>query len=83
MALPSTPLNWLRRIRFERLMNAVVDTGNVTKQRQPIVYELTERPRQVSFSTIWESPGAYTVYFVVEDACGSWQTFVGVSAAAF
>jgi hypothetical protein len=81
--LPSTPTNWLRRIRFERLDNAAVDTRDAANQRQPFTLELPERPRNAFFSVTWVSPGPFTVRLVVEDDCGPWQTFVGAGASAF
>lgn len=81
--LPSTPLNWLRRIRFERLVNASVDVQNLTGRQQPFFVDLQERPRQVDFSVTWVNPGPFTVNMVVEDDCGEWRTFVGAGARTF
>jgi hypothetical protein len=81
--LPSTPTNWLRRIRFERLDNASVDVRGLAAQQQPFTVELPERPRQVDFSVTWVTQGAFAAHLVVTDDCGEWRTFVGAGAQAF
>ena len=80
--LPATPSNWLRRIRFERFDNAVVDIRGQNGQ-QPFVAELSERPRQVDFTVTWLRPGPFTTEMVVEDDCGEWRTFVGAGSRTF
>lgn len=81
--LPSTPNNWLRRIRFERLDNASVDIRGLSGQHAPFTIELPDRPRQVDFTAIWAIQGAYTLHLMIEDDCGEWRTFVGAGQRAF
>jgi hypothetical protein len=81
---PATPSNGLRRIRFERLKNALVTVRTFTDQQDPFVVELPDHPRQVAFSVTWKKPAAFTVNFTVEDDCAPpWRTFVGASPQAF
>jgi hypothetical protein len=82
--LPATPSNGLRRIRFERLKNALVTIRTFTDQQTPFVVELPDYPRQVAFSVSWKTPAVFTVNFTVEDDCAPpWRTFVGASPQAF
>jgi hypothetical protein len=81
--LPATPQNWLRRVRFARLENAVVDVHGLTNQRQPFTLELPERPRQVELSITWVTPGPFMAHLIIEDDCGEWRTFVGAGPGAF
>lgn len=74
----STPTNSLRRIQFARMENAQVDAEGRTGVAQPFTVDLPPGTGSYTFYVRRvTSNGGATVHLVVEDACGTWPTFVG------
>ncbi len=76
--------DWLVRLAFSGLANAVVDAGSQTGATASFTAAMPPRTRQTTFIVRRAAAGLpTTVQLVVVDGCGDWPTLVGGGPTSF